>query len=410
MYLSLWIALLTLTALLTIAGTLELVIVSAGVLVSAAQRPRVPRVLQPAPDKEIVVVVPAHNEAAGIAATLRSLLAAQPAASNCSIVVVADNCTDNTANIARSEGVRVLERQSQTERGKGYALDFAFRSLLPERPLGFIVVDADAVVSPGFFEAFRSGFDGGADALQCAYLLATGGTRREAIQELAFSCFNFTRPLAREALGLSCGILGNGFGLRAELLEAVPYTAASIVEDLEYHLRLIQAGKRVRFLPSTMLRSPAPSRPEAMLSQRARWEGGRLGIAARVAPRLLGRLLTGHLRLAEPLLDLMLLPLGYHAIVLLVGLVASVLVPASGWLTAISCGAIWVGSLAVAVHLITGFLCPHIGLRHAAALIETPAYLFWKLRSIGAVLSGSRRDAAWVRTRRDRDPSDGGSA
>jgi len=146
-----------------------------------------------------------------------------------------------------------------------------------------------------------------------------------------------------------------------------------------------------------------------MLSQRARWEGGRLGIATRMAPGLLGRVLIGHLRLAEPLFDLMLLPLGYHAIILLVGLIASVLTPESDWLTAIGSGAICLGSFAVASHLVTGFLCPHIGLRHVAALIETPAYLFWKLRSIGAVLSGSRRDAAWVRTRRDRDPSDGGS-
>lgn len=359
---------------------------------------------------DVLVVIPAHDEAAVIASTLRSLAAAKPAAAKCSIVVIADNCTDNTADLARAEGVRVLERHSLTERGKGYALDFAFRALLPERPLAFIVVDADASVSPGFFEAFRSGFERGADALQCAYLLSTGTSRREAIQELAFSCFNFTRPLARNALGLSCGILGNGFGLRAQVLESVPYSAASIVEDLEYHLRLVQAGRTVRFLPQTVLRSPAPERPEAILSQRARWEGGRLGIAARLVPKLCRRVIAGDGRLAEPLLDLLLLPLGYHAMLLVVGLLASMFLPTGSWVLSLCSGAIWAGAFTVALHLLTGFLSPHINSRHAVALIETPAYLLWKLQSLGAVLAGSRRDAAWVRTRRDRDPPEGGSA
>lgn len=404
MHLMFWDTLLAFAALVTLPGTIELLIVSAGALIAAASGPSLSRIGSHQLPGPMVTVVPAHNEAGGIAATLRSLLAANPAESGSSVVVVADNCSDNTADIARAEGVRVLERHSETHRGKGYALDFAFRELLPENPEAFIVVDADASVQPGFFRAFREGFDAGADALQCAYLLTEGHTRREAMQELAFSCFNFSRPLARDGLGLSCGILGNGFGLRASTLSATPYTAASIVEDLEYHLQLVRSGKRVRFLANTVLRSPMPTRHEAAISQRARWEGGRLGIAARLGPRMAVEVWNGNWRCLEPLLDLLLLPLGYHVVVLATMLLASSLGSETGLLQSMLGELAWLGVAAVGAHLATAFLSPHIGVRHAAGLAEAPEYLVWKLRALGAILAGARSNAAWVRTHRDQQP------
>jgi len=402
-----WDILLALAVLVTLPGTVELLLVCSGTVVAAlSSNDRAPRVIRQACGP-LIVVVPAHNESSGIAATLSSLLAADPASSSASIVVVADNCSDDTAGIARAAGVRVIERRSDTHRGKGYALDFAFRTLLPEDPSAFIVVDADARVSPGFFEAFQRGFAGGAEALQCAYLLNEGSPRREALQELAFACFNFLRPLARNRLGLSCGILGNGFGLRAETLRAVPYQAASIVEDLEYHLDLVSSGKRVDFLPDTVLRSPIPARHEAILSQRARWEGGRLGVAVRLAPRLAVQVFFGKWRLLEPLLELLLLPLGYHALLLALGLLAASLGSGTGslWVacTAVLCG----GVTALLAHLGSAFISGHIGMRHAVSLIEVPSYVLWKLLSMGKIIGAARRKTAWIRTERDIPPGGG---
>ena len=402
-----WETPLALAALLTLPGTVELLLVCCGTVLAALSRDdRASRAI-PQAFGRLIVVVPAHDEASGIAATLSSLLAADPASSSASIVVVADNCSDDTAGVARAAGVRVIERHSDNHRGKGYALDFAFRTLLPEDPSGFIVVDADARVSPGFFEAFQRGFAEGAEALQCAYLLSEGPSRREALLELAFTCFNFLRPLARNRLGLSCGILGNGFGLRAETLRSVPYSAASIVEDLEYHLDLVSSGKRVNFLPDTVLRSPMPSRPEAILSQRSRWEGGRLGVAGRLAPRLALQVLFGKWRLLEPLLELLLLPLGYHAFVLMLGLLAAGLGSGTGSVWVACTAVLCLGVTALLVHLGSAFISGHIGMRHAASLIEVPAYVLWKLLSTGRIIGTARRKAAWIRTERDIPPGGG---
>lgn len=98
---------------------------------------------------KVAVVVPAHDEEVGIGSTVESLLAGEPASASFSVVVVADNCSDATAARAREAGARVLERTNAEQRGKGYALDFAFQTLLPEGWDAFLVVDADTAVGPG---------------------------------------------------------------------------------------------------------------------------------------------------------------------------------------------------------------------------------------------------------------------
>ena len=124
-----WETPLALAVLLTLPGTVELLLVCYGTVLAALSKDdRASRAI-PQAFGRLIVVVPAHNEASGIAATLSSLLAADPASSFASIVVVADNCSDDTAGIARAAGVRVIERLSDNHRGKGYALDFAFRTL-----------------------------------------------------------------------------------------------------------------------------------------------------------------------------------------------------------------------------------------------------------------------------------------
>jgi glycosyltransferase involved in cell wall biosynthesis len=99
------------------------------------------------------VVIPAHDEAHGIADTVRGVLAAKQARGvECAVLVVADNCTDDTAERARAAGATVLERTDENLRGKGYALDFAFGHLLEQGVDALIVLDADARVPADFFE------------------------------------------------------------------------------------------------------------------------------------------------------------------------------------------------------------------------------------------------------------------
>jgi cellulose synthase/poly-beta-1,6-N-acetylglucosamine synthase-like glycosyltransferase len=375
-----------LLALLTLPGTLTLLLLTlAGLL---PQR----RPAAAAPGR-IALLVPAHDEAAGIGRTLANLRAEARRDGHCSVLVVADNCSDATAAVARRCGARVLERHAPQQRGKGYALDYAFRLLLAEDFAFFIVVDADSVVADGFLAAMRRGFGGGAAALQARYTVLNGGRDwRTALMEVALCGFNVLRPRGRHRLGLSAGLLGNGFGLRRAVLERVPYGASSVVEDLEYHLALVWHGLPVAFVDQALVRAEMPGAGAGARSQRARWEGGRLRLLRSHAPGLLRDVLSGRLRALEPLSDLLLAPLSWQLLAL-----CALLVLAQGWTLALALA----GLLTVLLHVLAAAWVGRLAPRQLLVLAMVPVYLLWKLRLLPAILAASARRHAWVRTRRD---------
>jgi cellulose synthase/poly-beta-1,6-N-acetylglucosamine synthase-like glycosyltransferase len=374
-------------AALSLPGFIELLLLTLGGLLP--ERRRTPEGGASGPFR-LITVIPAHNEEAGLPACLRSLAGA--GAPSQDVVVVADNCTDGTAEAAAREGVRVLERHDSERRGKGYALDFAFSRLLQEDAGAFLIVDADTTVPPGFHAAMRRRFLDGADAAQCRYLVGNpGGSMRTRLMNLALIAFNAFRPRGRERWGLSSGILGNGFGLSRRVLEAVPYEASSVVEDLEYHLRLVQAGFRVQFAGETCVYGEMPVRGAGVRTQRARWEGGRIRMVREHAALLSGRVLRGDFRMLEPLLDLLLLPLALHVALLLAALSAP-----SAWIR----GYAALGLLLVLVHLLGAVWRCGTGWRDLGALAVAPFYVLWKIAMIPMLIRTSRSGSAWVRTER----------
>ncbi len=377
--------------LLTVVGTVELWILTvagwraAPRVVSAV--PRDPRKLR------LAVVVPAHDEAGGIARTVQSLITCDGAAEGVDIVVVADNCTDETAAEAERAGARVLVRDDPERRGKGYALDYAFREIWRESHDIYVVVDADTVVEIDFFEALRRAFASGAEAAQVRYLTADGDrSLRTRLMRVAFAGMNVVRPRGRDRLGLSAGVLGNGFALSRAILREVPYGARSIVEDLEYHLRLVRAGRRVRFVDETAVRSEMPASVAAASSQRARWEGGRLAVARAQLPGLLADLRAKKWHLLEPTADLLLPPLALHVGLLLLAL----LVP----FFATQVYAL-IGLAVVALHVGVSIAVGGGGWGDLRAVAAAPLYMLWKLRMIGGVLRAAGGDSEWVRTARE---------
>lgn len=340
------------------------------------------------------LVIPAHDEAAGIEGTLDHLLERLPAPLGPrDVLVIADNCSDATADLARAKGVRVLERQVKGKRGKGHALDEAFTQLLAHDAEAerFLVLDADARLGPGTIDALLAAFDDGAHAVQASYRVADPDRdARSGLLNLAWSCFNHVRPLGRERLGLSVGILGNGFGLTRDALALVPYRAGSVVEDLEYHLRLVDAGLRVRFVPSARVLAAAAPTASAERTQRVRWEGGRLRMIVEHLPQLCLRVLRGRLRFVEPALELALLPLALHSSLLAIALLAG------GWPALI--GALGFG--VVLAHVLAGAFVAGRGARDLAALAHAPAHVARKLALVPKIVRGSSKDAGWKRTDR----------
>ncbi|MEP7338943.1 MAG: glycosyltransferase family 2 protein [Acidobacteriota bacterium] len=376
-------------AALTLPGTIELLLLTlGGILPPRRNHAQTGDGAQ----LRLAIVAPAHNEAAGIQRCVRSLLSCEPASDKFAVAVVADNCTDNTAALAREAGARVLVRCDPERRGKGYALDFAFQMLLAEGYDAVIVVDADTLVDQNFTAEFRGLFAAGADAIQCRYTVNNAeASLRTRLMNIALFAFNVLRPRGRDRWGLSAGLLGNGFGLTGQTLRAVPYDAVSVVEDLEYHLRLVRTGRVVRFADGVTVKADMPAGGQGAKTQRARWEGGRLRMAAQSVPSLLMEILRGRIRLIEPLLELLLLPLAFHVVILLAALIP----PFAPTRVYALCG---LG--VVALHIVAAIRVGGGGLKEFAALAAAPFYVAWKLVLIPATLRTARKDADWVRTER----------
>jgi cellulose synthase/poly-beta-1,6-N-acetylglucosamine synthase-like glycosyltransferase len=376
-----------LLAVLTLPGTLWLAVLTLAGLLPPARPREVPA------GGRFAIVVPAHNEESRLPRTLASLQAECRRDGDAALIVVADNCTDGTADVARQAGARVLVRSDLTKRGKGYALDHAFGQLLREDFRYFAVVDADSELDAGFLNAMRRQFAAGADVVQARYtVLNAGDSLRTRFMELALAAFNVLRPRGRAALGFSAGLLGNGFALRREVLQALPYAAGSIVEDLEYHLVLVFHGAVVAFADDARVRGEMPAAGAGVRQQRLRWEGGRLRMLLEHAPGLAADLLRGRGRAAEPLLDLLLPPLAYHAALL--GALA--LLPLD-WARLIGLA----GLAVLALHVLAATIVCRLPASRLLLLAAAPFYVAWKIFLLPATLAAAARDHPWVRTARE---------
>ena len=346
----------------------------------------------------MAIIVPAHNEEAFIAYCVASLQASAAVVGECRVIVVADNCSDMTAERARQAGARVLIRENDVKRGKGFALQFAFDTLMKEDFDSFLVLDADSVVSVNLVSEVASAFARGSDAIQCRYrVLPPLATTRKRLMDIAFTAFNVLRPRGRSKWGLSAGIFGNGFALTRQTLMEVPYSAHSIVEDLEYHLLLVESGKKVHFCNRATVYGDMPEEAGAQASQRARWEGGRARVALAWVPRLIPSLFRGNLLVAEPLLELLTLPLAYLSTLAL--LLCALPIPAFRYI------GVFLIALLFAHVTISILMTGEVG-QSMRALITSPAYVVWKLTRLGSIMRASRPDAEWLRTPREGEVKD----
>jgi GTP:adenosylcobinamide-phosphate guanylyltransferase len=370
--------------LITLPLTLELVILS----VAAAFPPRNPR-RRTAFVFRLAVIVPAHNEEKLIGTCIRSLLLDRE--TSVEIFVVAHNCTDRTEELATEAGARVLPLNGPG--GKGLALDYGFRHAVSLGADAVLVIDADSIVSKNLLAEVAASIRAGAEAVQTRYQVANVDTNfRTRLAALALLGMNVLRPRGRSRLGLSCGIFGNGFALSARTLARVPYTANSLVEDLEYHLKLIDAGIIVEFLNHATVFGEMPEKSAGAATQRARWEGGRQLMRRQWTLPLTKSVLHGRRRLIEPLLDLMAQPVATQASLLVVAAILPVV-----WLRLYA----GMGLAAIALYILVAAGLSSDPADALRALAAAPGYLLWKLFMIPRTRLAARKDAAWVRTQRN---------
>jgi GT2 family glycosyltransferase len=346
------------------------------------------------------VIVPAHDEEAGIARTVQSLLALDWPRDAFRVLLVADNCTDRTAEVARAAGARVIERIQPDLRGKGHALALAFeRSRAEGRADAVVVIDADTLADRGLLRAFAARLARGEEAIQADYGVQNPeASWRTRLMRIALALFHVLRSRARERLGVSCGLRGNGMCFSHALLARVPYDAFSVVEDLEFGLRLGEAGVRVAAADEVQVLGEMVSREKGSRSQRRRWEQGRRALAREKGLPLLAQGLARRSGLLVDLaMDLLVPPLATVATVVLAGLAASALAAALGvprwplglWTLAAAC---------IAAYVFRGWRISGTGLAGLRDLLWAPVYVAWK---IILALRPGQRTAEWVRTARE---------
>jgi len=379
------------TGIAIVAITLPLVLELA-VLTLAYFRPQGrPSFSSPLPPIHLGVIVPAHNEELMIGRCIESLRHSA-AGTETQIVVIAHNCSDRTAHFATEAGARVELLEAPEARGKGYALLYGFELMLSRGMDAVLVVDADSEVSRNLIDVVCGALANGADAVQCRYEMTSTPKRpKTRLAALAFRGFNLIRAGGRDRLGISAGIFGNGFAVRRTVLAEHPYIALSVVEDLEYHIHLVLADRKVKFLQEAIVSSSLPGSAAGQDTQRVRWEGGRAGLARLWLAPLLKHLLRGQLRLLEPVLDLASLPIGYEASLLLFSLWLPM-----AWSRVYSGFAIAV----IFVHVLAAAWAGPDFKGDMRMLARVPGYLLWKLRLIPRLVRGSRNGAAWIPTER----------
>lgn len=367
--------------------------------------PKRPQAPQP-PTFKFDFVVPAHNESMGIGATVKSLSTVAYPKDLFRVIVVADNCSDDTAAKAGEAGALVLERQNKDLRGKGYALAHAFEHVLKEGVSdAVVVVDADTLVSPNLLDAFAARLAAGNVAVQAHYGVQNpNASWRTRLMRIALSMFHQVRSIGRERLKVSAGLRGNGMCFRTSLLKEVPHDAYSLVEDLEYGIRLGRRGFRVAYAWEADVLGEMVSGGKASVSQRNRWEDGRAQMLKQHGWPLLRDALAQRSGLLFDLaMDVLVPPLSRVVLAAVAGAVAAsalMLFTGGGVLASVSFGlALW----GLALYVFAGWLHSGTGLRGLLDLALAPAYVAWKVVLVFQRPKGQKKDE-WVRTTREGEP------
>jgi cellulose synthase/poly-beta-1,6-N-acetylglucosamine synthase-like glycosyltransferase len=230
------------------------------------------------PSASFAVLVPAHNEEAGVYSTLESINLELTLTDR--VLVVADNCTDNTASIARSAGAEVIERFDLNNVGKGYALDYGLRHLDHNPPDIVVMIDADCKIAPGTLDALVSTCTATKRPVQAEYMMSAPTTSdvKRKVAEFAWCVKNKVRPLGLLVLGLPCQLNGSGMAFPWTVIRSANLASSAIVEDLKLGLDLAMAGHPPIFCPTAQVNSEFASSAKGAEDQRRRWEHGHINM------------------------------------------------------------------------------------------------------------------------------------
>jgi cellulose synthase/poly-beta-1,6-N-acetylglucosamine synthase-like glycosyltransferase len=352
------------------------------------------------PRPRLAVLVPAHNEGACILPTLHNLK--QQLASGDQLIVIADNCTDDTAAHATAAGATVIVRDDDRRRGKGYALDFGVRFLeRQDAPEVVVIVDADCLLHAKTLDILATQALEKNRPVQALYLMSSpeGAGLKAQIAEFAWEVKNHARALGYRALGLPCQLMGTGMAFPWELIAQANIASGHIVEDLKLGLDFAEQRKPPFFCPQAVVTSVFPLNTEGMQTQRTRWEHGHLGMIVKEGPAMIVRGISGfNVGLLALALDMCVPPLALLTLfAAALAFISMILALITGTLMPWGLGILLFVLLALAVMIAWVGYGRHIlafsSLAYAPvyALAKIPLYLKFLIK----------RQVSWVRSRRD---------
>lgn len=346
----------------------------------------------------LAVLMPAHDEALGITPVVKSLL---PQLRPCDrLLVVADNCSDDTAQLARQAGAEVIERADKPRRGKGYALDFGVRHLASNPPDLVIILDADCTVRPGSLLPLAAAALRGGCPAQAHYRMALpehAGLKTR-IAGLAWRVKNWVRPLGYQRLGLPCQLMGSGMAFPWRLIAQAELANGHLVEDLKLGLAFAAQRSAPRFVAQAEVVSVFPDSAVGAATQRTRWEHGHLGMMLQLAPPLLWQAVRSrNLALLALAADLCIPPLALLAL-MLVSLSAVAVLAAGllGW-----AAPAWIAAgtdLAFALAVFVAWARHGRDTLRLTEMLGVPLYVLWKVPVYLRFVV--RRERRWVRSAR----------
>jgi cellulose synthase/poly-beta-1,6-N-acetylglucosamine synthase-like glycosyltransferase len=347
----------------------------------------------------IAVLVPAHDESAGILPTLQDIKAQLRPKDR--LLVVADNCTDDTALVARRAGVEVIERYDAERLGKGFALDWGLCHLERNRPDIVVMVDADCRIAEASIACLATNCAISGRPVQALYLMNVpeGSGVNKQIAVFAWRIKNWVRPLGLDHLRLPCQLMGTGMAFPWQVIRSVDLASGWIVEDLKLGLDLTAAGHPPKFCPSARVTSNFAASTKGAATQRKRWEQGHLTTIAQIAPRSLSNaLMKGNLDLLVLTLDLIVPPLSLLAMLLfltfaLTSVAVAMGIGFSAWVISTAC------VLAAGATIALAWDKYGRDVFGGGTIASVPFYAFSKLGLYRRILIGGK-STQWIRTDR----------
>lgn len=244
------------------------------------------------PPRRVAVIVPAHNESTGIIPTIEDIKRQLNAGER--LIVIADNCSDDTAAVAAAAGAEVVVRNEPEKVGKGYALGWGI-SYISTNPPDFVVfIDADCRIQPDMIGRLKDICGALRRPVQACFLMKTAENSPidHSFAEFAFLLRNWVRPLGLRNLNCPVQLMGTGMIFPWDVIYSAPLASGNLVEDLKLGLDLAAVGKAPYFFPFPSVTSEFPVTEKGTDSQRQRWVQGHIGMILRTVPKLLFRAVT----------------------------------------------------------------------------------------------------------------------